>query len=238
VKRRRVLDLACAAALVAGLVWATSPERPPAVPEGTCASSDHAAPPYDALFADGRLTVAAVFSQMDEDPTAWSRRSFAGMLRDRGFLERTPERFERGEVTVEVVSTAGRPDAIAAAINRALRTADIVYYNGHEHDGQLALAPPVDGHHLVVLDACWSTQRLSAKLFAPTVDVIGNSERSVTGSVSSFVALLDGIVDGRPPTWAELLAPMNELADRRARKRRVAKYPAAERYRLDVACPS
>jgi len=201
----------------------------PALPDGVCAGAG--VPAYRTLLADGRLTIAAVFGRVDGEPNA---RALARALVERGFREAPPGHFERGPIAIDLVEVTDDRAQVDAALAAALDR-DIIYYNGHEYRGELAaLAAPPPGAHVLVLDTCWSTQRYSRRLLAPGVDVIGNSERAVTGSVDSFVVLLDGLDERR--SWTELLAAMNAASAERARVRIHSRFPRPERYRLDVAC--
>lgn len=203
---------------------ALADDRPP-LPDGVCAAGDAA--PYHVA------TVAAVFGRLDREPSA-NARALAAALRARGLREAPPQHFSDGVMTVDIVEVADDRAAVDAALSGALDR-DVVYYNGHEYHGELhALAAPPPGSHVLVLDTCWSTQRYSARLLAPGLAVVGNSERAVTGSVGSFVALLDGMRAHR--SWSELIAAMNAEATQRARVRVQSPFPRPERYRLDVAC--
>jgi hypothetical protein len=258
-KLRSWIDVGGAAAMVACVVviGIASSDRPPPVPDDVCAANA-TRPRYEQLIADGRITIVAMFGQIDNggldnnrDHGAWSFRTFQAALVERGFQPiasepyRDTARYERvtNGVTIDVDVVGPRSlgrdrDAIGAALGAALPRYDIVYYNGHDFDGALrGLDPPRDGYRIVMLDSCWSTQHYSHRLGASsTVDVIGNTERSVTGSVESFLALLDGL-DARAPTWDALLEPMNELATRRADLRRpYLQFVRPEHYRRDIAC--
>jgi hypothetical protein len=235
----KALDLAIAAAIV-GLVVAGLSKPDPPLPHDVCESPD-GSPRYDALAADG-ITIAAVFGQMihdqplaDDDPAWLSARAFGRALSARGFVANGTT-YRRGAVTIDVTVLADDPTAIDAAIDAAIATHDIIYYDGHEYDGTLTPDPPVGSYRIIVLDSCWTTQRYAKRLLAPNVDVITNTQRAVTGSVQSFVSFLDGI-DARA-TWRQLLGPMNDLATRRAesRRRNLSRLRDPEHYRHDAAC--
>jgi hypothetical protein len=94
------------------------------------------------------------------------------------------------------------------------------------------IEPPHD-YRVIVLDSCWSTQHFAEQLIGGNHDVITNSERSVTGSVESFLVLVDALRTNSD--WP--LDAMNSLADMRARKRApISKFKEPERYRVDVSC--
>ena len=231
---RLAIDLTFVAAII-GTGIAVYATRAPDVPAGVC-TSDAGAPRYDAMLADGRITIAAVFGELDGGPAdhnEWSYRTFAVALRERGFVE-TGERFERGALTIDLALVERSAAHTSAALAGALVSHDVVYYNGHSYKGALAIEPS-DEYRVLVLDTCWSTQYYAAELVAPSRDVITNRERSVTGSIESFLALVDAL--HARSAWP--LTEMNALAETRARTRAaLSMYKEPERYRRDVACPN
>jgi len=167
------------------------------------------------------------------DPNVWSYRAFEHGLRARGFNEVAPERFQRGAITIDLALIPDDPAQSTAALAGALASHDIIYYNGHSHGGDIELSPGPD-YRVIVLDSCWSTQHFAERLVGANRDVITNRERSITGSIESFLALLDALV-ARAPAYP--LGQMNELAVARAWNRAArSKYKEPERYRLDVPC--
>jgi hypothetical protein len=135
-------------------------------------------------------------------------------------------------MTVDLVLIGDDPEQSTAAIAGALASHDVVHYNGHSHAGAIGYAPPAD-YRLIVLYSCWSTQHFARHLIGPQRDVITNSERSVTGSVESFLVLVDAVRSGGDYP----LARMNALAEARAEARApISKFKEPERYRIDVAC--
>lgn len=232
---RLVIDLAFTAAIIACGVTVYAMSRAPGIPAGVC-RADTGGPRYDALLADGRLTIAVVFGELlggPADHNAWSYRAFEAGLRARGFAEVAPERFVLGTTTIDLALIPDDPAQTTAALAGALASHDVLYYNGHSHDGTIELSPG-DDYRVIVLDSCFSTQHFAQRLVGHGHDVITNSERSVTGSIESFFALLDSVV-ARRPAWP--LAEMNELAAARARARAaLSKFKEPERYRLDVPC--
>jgi hypothetical protein len=217
------VDLAFAAAAVACGVAAYALSGPPAVPRGVC-SSDAGAPRYDELYADGRLSIGIVIGELAGGPAdhnAWSAHVLQDELRARG-------------IPFDLELVRDRPAAIGAALDRALATHEIVYYNGHSYRGKLKLRAP-DDYRLVFLDTCWSTQLYSPRLVGPAHDVIANADRSITGSVESFLVLLDGL--RARADWREMLERMNRRAAERAHHRSsVSRFKHPERYRRDVRC--
>jgi hypothetical protein len=241
---RLAIDLAFVGAVIACAVTVYAKSRSPEIPPGLCGKTT-SGPRYDALLADGSMTIAAVFGELSGGPTdhnVWSYRVFADALRERGFAQVDPgvgytqghevDRYRRGNVTIDLVLVADDPAETTAALAGALASHDIIYYNGHSHDGTIAFDPPHD-YRVIVLDSCWSTQHFAKRLVGPERDVITNSERSVTGSVESFLVLIDALLTNSD--WP--LDEMNSLADMRARKRApITKYKQPERYRADVSC--
>jgi hypothetical protein len=217
---RRLIDVAFACALVA-TVFAATRETIPQLPDGVCADTD-GIPRLPA-----RATIAAVFATIDgpADVTGWSMGTLESELRALGFEATSPHVFERQDATVELVGPLADDAAIVEqALNRALATHDVVYYNGHHFGGHLSLH--ASNHPIVVLDTCYSTQ-LYSELAADT-ELIGNRERAITGSVFGFSDLLASLLERDGRTWRELLAPVNAAAIDRARVRDV--YPEPERY--------
>lgn len=241
---RLAVDLAFAGALIACGITVYANTRAPDIPDGVCERAA-GAPRYDAMLADGQLTIAAIFGELSGGPAdynAWSYRAFAESLRERGFVAVAPsvgytqgheiDRYRLGNVTIDLVLIADDPAQSTAAIAGALASHDVVYYTGHSHDGDIAIEPPAD-YRLIVLDSCWSTQHFAKRLLDSPHDVITNSERSVTGSVESFLVLIDALRTGGDYP----ITRMNALAETRARARAVlSKYKEPERYRIDAAC--
>ncbi|HEY5949133.1 MAG TPA: hypothetical protein VIV40_26755, partial [Kofleriaceae bacterium] len=241
---RLAVDLAFVGALIACAVTVYARSRAPDIPDGVC-SATTGGPRYDAMLADGTITVAAVFGELAGGPTdhnAWSYRAFATGLRERGFSEIAPsigytqghevERYRLGTMTIDLVLMPDDPAQTTAALAGALASHDVVYYNGHSHGGGITISPPGD-YRLIVLDSCWSTQHFAKRVIGPQRDVITNSDRSVTGSIESFLVLVDAL--GTRGGWP--LAEMNALAEARARHRApLSRFKDPERYRLDVPC--
>lgn len=241
---RLVIDLAFVGVLIACGVTVYAKSHAPEIPAGVCTTKS-GGPRYDAMLADGQLTIAAVFGELSGGPTdhnAWSYRAFADRLRERGFVAVEPgvgytqgheiDRYRLGHITIDLVLIADDPAQSTAAIAGALASHDVLYYNGHSHDGTIEFDPPND-YRLIVLDSCWSTQHFAKGLIGPARDVITNSERSVTGSIYSALVLIDALRANSD--WP--LDEMNELADIRARKRApISKYKEPEHYRVDVSC--
>ena len=105
---------------------------------------------------------------------------------------------------------------------------------------------PADAYRVLLLDTCWSQQHYSVPIVKARhrYDVISNTERSITGSVDSFVELLRGLVHAAwthdNASWPRLLAPMNRLASQRAIRRVLenprTKYAHPENYGLSALC--
>lgn len=243
------------------------------MPKDACFASGDTRPAYHQLTADSRLTVAALLAQMDpkrpvaRDFNAWSARALEQALLQQGYrrtLHRPADgrsRFERvihGQLTVvvDVIGPRALPyrhgaSIVGPALRTAIRDHEIVYLNGHAFAGKLkplkhAQVLPADAYRILLLDTCWSQQHYGVAVVKarPGYDVISNTERSVTGSVDSFIELLDRLVyaagNYRTWTWASLLAPMNELARQRAFGRVLhdfrTPFPRAEHYGLSAVC--
>lgn len=222
---RRLIDAAVLAAIALCIAMA----RPPSIPDGVCRST-RVAPRYDALFADGKLTFAAVLAELDGQPPGLRDVSHARLVRllaARGFRETQPGHFERDAIAVEIVLV----DEVRDELTGALAAHDVVYYNGHSERGELAIEPP-DAYRIIVLDSCWTTQLYSARLVGEDRDVVSNTDRAITGSIESFAVVLDGLVDRQ--RWDHILATLQERATVRARRRPIHRAP--EDYRLDAAC--
>lgn len=230
---RLALDLGFVGLLLATAVTVYAQTRAPDIPDGVCpATSD--GPRYDAMLADGRITIAAVFGELKGGPAdhnLWSYRAFANGLRERGFVE-DGDRFVLGNVTIDLALVPDDPAQTSAALAGAFASHDVVYYNGHSHDGAIDIQPPHD-YRLIVLDSCWSTQHFSKRLVGSEHDLLTNSEQSVTGSVESFLVLVDAL--RAHERWP--VDEMNALAEARARKRApVSRFKDPERYRVDAPC--
>lgn len=214
-----------------------------------------ARPDYAALWRDGRLDVAAVFGQMDpgglgaDDEGLWSTEAFVEALEDRGFT-RGGDRLEGDIHGRPVAVTVFRPDAFSldrpeaerrGLLREALAEYEVVYINGHAFQGALdVLDDPTayrPHYRVVVLDVCWSWQLyvrpvLDAQRGGRRAHVVSSTNRVVTGSVYSFVWLLDELALARGG-WRATIAAMNALAARRAIDRHAQVEPhlrAPERY--------
>ena len=255
---RRVIDGVFAVALVTAALLAGRAcldTGPPPTPAGVCFSDDAPVRPRrDVLAADGQITIAALFAQMaegrlrDDDHGHWSLRRFVAALEDAGFRRSDDDSYRRvlSDGVVVVVDVIG-PDALprqekAPAIGRALddaiATHEIVYYNGGAYGGALTgLRRTRPEYRILILDSCWSLQYYGGRLLGGGLDVVVNRERAITGSVASVVPALGELIEG-DATWASLLATMNEAARRRAGARLLHPvFHAPERYGLAVDCP-
>jgi hypothetical protein len=232
---RLAIDLGFAAAIIGCAISAYVSTRAPDIPAGLC-SADGGGPRYDAMLADGRITIAAVIGELEGGPTdhnAWSYHVLANELAARGFTEVGLDRYQLGAITIDVSLVPDDIPQTNAALAGALASHDVVYYNGHSQHGELRFDPPAD-YRVVMLDSCWSTQQYASQLVAPGRDVLTNADRSVTGSIESLLVLVDALA-AREPHWP--LARMNELAAERAHKRApVSRFKDPEHYRVDARC--
>jgi hypothetical protein len=151
---------------------------------------------------------------------------------------------------------AGGPAAIEPILADAIARHEIVYFDGHADGGRLAaLARPGTyapaGYRILLLDTCWSLQHYGVAARTAggrALDLLVNPERSVTGSVGSFLPFLIDVAEGAAAqrrgepalVWARLLAAMNGAAEARAAQRTALGAPrrlrAPERYGLSVGC--
>ncbi len=197
-----------------------------------------AAPDYQALFADGRLQVVAVFGQIErgplrsEDAAWWSLSMLEAALREAGFEGESPLTRSRDglEVSVRLVGPEAfrlddSPSERARAIAHLIRPHEVVYFDGHAllHGwGALGEASNHDSRYrIMALDLCWSWSLYTRPILdaAPNTHVVNARNRVVTGSVDSFIALLAHLIEGRAP-WRPILRDMNTLAEARADARR------------------
>jgi hypothetical protein len=210
----------------------------PAMSDDVCSTTE-GGPRYPELLADGRITVAAVFGQLNNhgalDLNSKSARALASSRRARGFAETAPNHYEGGELVVDISVHPHDEAIVGRALTEAFATHELVYYTGHSDDGDIAFRAP-DEYRIVVMDTCWSTQWFSERLVGDHRDVISNSTRSVTGSTESLLVILDGLRH-RTMQWQPLIEDMNRRAGMRARARApVSRYKAPEQYRLDSSC--
>lgn len=230
---RRLIDLAVVGLVVVGGRACASRDHVPPMPEGLCEQVELVP------AIPNHVTIAAVFATIegpgDVAPVAqWSAQMLGDELRHRGFREITAHRFERDDATIDVVGPLpDDADAVTEALARSLASHEVVYYNGHNFAGELEIDSVLE-RRIVVLDTCWSAQHYGA--WSETVELIANSERAITGSVYSFVDLLDGLLarDGR--SWRALLAPANAAAVDRASLRDASAYPEPEHYARIARC--
>ena len=138
-------------------------------------------PEYDQLVEDGKITMVAIFGQIEHgDLSNWdwgfiSFGDFTEKLEDMGFSvsETYPERrgkkmkktYASGlEVIVDVYTPIGFADDVPRdesneRFREAVRSNEIVYYNGHAFYGSLDVldeptAYPTDVYQIINMDAC------------------------------------------------------------------------------------
>jgi hypothetical protein len=149
-------------------------------------------PEYDRLVADGKVTMAVIFGQIEHGelkPGDWGFLSFNTMtraLRNQGFakVESFPDNRGQkmkktfpGGLVVEI--DLWTPVSFADSVPReeanekfraAMRASEIVYYNGHAFYGSLTVldeptAYPTDTYQIIFMDACWSYAYYTKQVF-------------------------------------------------------------------------
>jgi len=236
--RTRVVDGTFLAALLALGVATYLYSDGPAMADDVCVTTE-GGPRYPELLADGRITVAAVFGQLNDhgalDLNTKSARTLATALRARGFTETAPSHFEAGELVVDISVQPHDEAIVGRALTDAFATHELVYYTGHSDNGDIEFRAPNE-YRIAVMDTCWSTQWFSARLVGADHDVISNSTRSVTGSVESLLVIVDGL-RRRSMQWQPMIDELNDRAVTRARTRApISRYKTPEHYRLDSSC--
>lgn len=236
--RTRVVDSTFVAALVAlGIAAYVYGDGPP-MSDDVCLATE-GGPRYPELLADGRITVAAVFAQLNDrgalDLSSHSARALGNALRARGFTETIPSRFESRDLVVDISVHPHDEEIVGRALTDAFATHELVYFTGHSDNGDIEFRVPSE-YRIAVMDTCWSTQWFSARLVGADHDVISNSTRSVTGSIESLLVILDGL-SSRSGQWQPMIDELNDRAVTRARDRApVSRYKDPETYRLDSTC--
>lgn len=144
ISRRRKLRFATDVAVLIALaiLFFTRRDRGvPEMPRGFCAETDGTPALPD------RVTIAAVFATIHgpEDVTGWSMTTLGRELEGRGFL-RDGDRYVRADAVVEISGPIeDDADDVGVALERALAQHDIVYYNGHNFGGGLAIDTTLEG---------------------------------------------------------------------------------------------
>ena len=90
----------------------------------------------------------------------------AEALRERGFAEDRARPLHDSATSRSISHSCPTIRRRPAALAGALASHDVVYYNGHSHDGDIEISPPRD-YRLIVLDSCWSTQHFAERLISP-----------------------------------------------------------------------
>lgn len=230
---RRLVDVAVVIALAITGARALRGRPVPALAAGWCADVE------GTPRVGEHVAIAAVFSTIEgpDDVAGWSLHTLAGELEGRGFTRISPTRWRRADATVDLVGPlADEAGTVEAALDRALVDHEVVYFNGHNFAGELELDLDRSDRadRILVLDTCYSAQYYGE--LARDRIVIANTERAITGSVYSFVDLLEALLarDGR--SWREVLAPGNRSARARAALREGTAYETPERYGRVARC--
>jgi hypothetical protein len=224
-------------------------------------------PEYDQLVADGKITMVALFGQIEHGELSdydWGFRSYGTFTRELRYLgfsrteklpdnrgERMAKTYPGGlEITVDVYTPVDFADEVPRdqaneAFREAMRTHEIVYYNGHAFYGSLKVldeptAYPADTYQIIFMDACWSYAYYTKQVFRnkatdsdpdgyALADVVNNTEPGITGSEATAVVLYDNIFKGAAAvhasddatrySWNNMTAYMNAHAEERASRR-------------------
>lgn len=160
-------------------------------------------PEYDQLVADGKVTMAVIFGQIEHGELKsndWGFLSFNTMsrsFRNQGFAKtetfpenrgQTMKKTFPGGLVVEI--SMWTPVSFADDVPReqanevfraAMRAHEIVYYNGHAFYGSLTVldeptAYPADTYQIIFMDACWSYAYYTKQVFrnkATAADPLG-----------------------------------------------------------------
>ena len=160
-------------------------------------------PEYDRLVADGKVTMAVIFGQIEHGELKsndWGFLSFNTMNRafkNQGFAKtmsfpenrgQTMKKTFPGGLVVEI--SMWTPVSFADSVPReqanetfraAMRESEIVYYNGHAFYGSLTVldeptAYPADTYQIIFMDACWSYAYYTKQVFrnkATAADPLG-----------------------------------------------------------------
>ena len=233
----------------------------------TSADAPTVFPEYDRLVADGKITMVAIFGQIEHGTLSdfdWGFRSFKTFSRafeSRGFrkVETFPgnrghklARTYEGGLTVEVTmytpvdfADSVPKETSSAKFREAMRTNEVVYYNGHAFYGSLDVlnsrdAYPEGVYQVVFMDACWSYAYYTKQVFRnrataadpngwADVDVVNNTEPGITGSEETAAILYDNLFKGaqavaqgksaRLYSWNKMIEYMNVSAEERAAER-------------------
>jgi subtilisin-like proprotein convertase family protein len=149
-------------------------------------------PEYDLLTADKKITMVALFGQIEHgdlasDDLGWvAYKEFRTSMRRAGFAtvrefdnnhgEQLKKTYPGGlEVVVDFYTPESlkdhRPrDEVNVMFKQAIHDHEIVYYNGHAFYGSLTVlnqrdAYPADSYQVVFMDACWSYAYYTKQVF-------------------------------------------------------------------------
>ena len=224
-------------------------------------------PEYDQLVADGKITMVAIFGQITHGELGsndWgfiSFNTFTRKLRYLGFDKTETFADNRGqqlsrtypgglEIVIDVYTPVDFADHVPReqsneVFRAAMRSHEIVYYNGHAFYGSLKVldepsAYPEDTYQIIFMDACWSYAYYTKQVFRnkateadpdgyALTDVVNNTEPGITGSEETAVILYQNIFKGAAAvhsggnpslySWNNMTAYMNAHAEERAARR-------------------
>ncbi len=224
-------------------------------------------PEYDQLVADGKITMVTIFGQITHgelESNDWgfiSFNTFTRKLRYLGFDKTETFADNRGhqmrrtypgglEIIVDMYTPVDFADDVPReesneVFRTAMRSHEIVYYNGHAFYGSLKVldepsAYPEDTYQIIFMDACWSYAYYTKQIFRnrateadpdgyALTDVVNNTEPGITGSEATAVVLYQNIFRGAAAvhaggnpnlySWNNMTAYMNAHAEERAARR-------------------
>lgn len=149
-------------------------------------------PEYDLLTADGKVSMVAIFGQIEHGelkPNDWGFLSFNDMTREfrsRGFRTRETFSDDRGHklektypgglvVTIDMYTPHNIADEVPrdeadAMFRELIKTHEVVYYNGHAFYGSLNVLDdpavyPEGVYQVINMDACWSYAYYTKQIF-------------------------------------------------------------------------
>jgi hypothetical protein len=190
---RAAFDLVIGLVVVSAVAFAAVTDREPPMPDELCSTDE---PPA----TDGRLAIVVANLRAPgdtrADPNTWSARELARLY-----------------PTADLVTVPDNEFVVAAAIGKALRDHEVVYYTGHNFGGRLSFVIP-SAPRTLIMDTCYSTQ-LYARYARDGLDLVTNDKMSVTGSIETLPLVLRGAsfdeINARAEARAAVRPPASKL---------------------------